>query len=202
MTPSWTLENQLGDFKLILGIDEAGRGALAGPVAVAGVILPPERPELPYRDSKTLSFDRRVELAAHVRSYAVKYAIKLVPASEIDATGILKVVIRASEEIVQELDPEGIITDYLKIKTALPLLAVPKADANSYTVAAASLLAKTARDQYMIELHDRHPEYGFAGHKGYGTAEHLQALQQHGITPEHRKTFKPVSQGSLFDAFS
>ncbi|GGJ31320.1 ribonuclease HII [Deinococcus roseus] len=198
MTPSWTLETQIGDFKLILGIDEAGRGALAGPVAVAGVILPAERIELPYRDSKTLKFDRRMELAEHVKSYAVKYAVKLVPAAEIDSTGILKVVIRASEQILQELQPEAVITDYLKVKTDLPLLAVPKADGNSYTVAAASLLAKTARDQYMIDLHEKHPEYGFAGHKGYGTQEHVQALQKHGVTPEHRKTFAPVAQGLLF----
>ncbi|WP_246130736.1 ribonuclease HII [Deinococcus cellulosilyticus] len=192
------METQIGDFKLILGIDEAGRGALAGPVAVAGAILPAERVVLPYRDSKTLKFERRVELAEHVKSYAVRYAIKLVPAADIDSTGILKVVIRASEEIIQELQPEAVITDYLKVKTGLPLLAVPKADANSYTVAAASLLAKTARDQYMIELHEKHPEYGFAGHKGYGTQEHVQALQKHGVTPEHRKTFAPVAQGLLF----
>ena len=198
MIPSWSLETQIGDFKLILGIDEAGRGALAGPVAVAGAILPPDRVDLPYRDSKTLKFDRRTELAEHVKSYAVKYAIRLVSAAEIDSTGILKVVIKASEEIIQELQPEAVITDYLKVKTTLPLLAVPKADAHSYTVAAASLLAKTARDQYMIELHEQYPEYGFSGHKGYGTQEHVMALQKHGVTPEHRKTFAPVAQGLLF----
>ena len=102
---------------------------------------------------------------------------------------------RASLRALARLEPQpdALVTDYLKLETGLPILAPPRADANSYSVAAASILAKTARDAYMLELHGHYPEYGFAGHKGYGAASHLEALQTFGACSEHRRSFRPVA---------
>jgi ribonuclease HII len=195
--PMWQLEQQhwLEGYLQIVGIDEAGRGALAGPVAVAAVILPPDGEPRAYRDSKTLSHGARVELAEQIKAEAIAYAIELAPSQEIDEFNVLGATHRAALRALSRLEPapDALVTDYLKLKTTLPLLAPPKADSSSYSVAAASILAKTTRDAYMIALHAQHPEYGFDGHKGYGAAKHLQALEQHGAILEHRRSFSPVA---------
>jgi ribonuclease HII len=193
----WSLETQhwANDLKLIAGIDEAGRGALAGPVCVAAVILPPDQKPRFYRDSKTLSPTKRQELALEIKHEALAWAIEFAPASEVDEYNVLQATHRAAARAIMQLNPapDALITDYLKLSTNLPLLAPAKADSSSYSVAAASILAKTARDEYMTTLSQQHPEYGFAAHKGYGSSLHLQALEQHGVILEHRKTFAPIA---------
>jgi ribonuclease HII len=193
----WSLEQRhwLEGWVRVAGIDEAGRGALAGPVAVAAVILPPDGEIRAYRDSKTLTALARADLAERIKTEAVAYAIELASSQEIDEFNVLGATHRAALRALSRLEPapDALVTDYLKLKTRLPLLAPPKADGSSYSVAAASILAKTTRDAYMIALHVKHPEYGFDGHKGYGATKHLEALERHGAMLEHRRSFAPVA---------
>jgi ribonuclease HII len=201
----------------VAGIDEAGRGALAGPVVAAAVVLPPvaDQVEYPFSDSKTLSALRREELELQVRKVALAWGIGWAGVAEIDRFGILKATHLAAARALQQLAvrPEALLTDYLRLEKEWRrflgpnpprpdsqdlLRCPPKADQNSPTVAAASILAKVARDRYMQALERRYPGYGFAQHKGYGTALHLQALTRMGPCEEHRRTFAPVAQAGLF----
>jgi ribonuclease HII len=195
--PMWSLERQhwLEGFTLVAGVDEAGRGALAGPVAVGAVILPRDERPRKYRDSKTLSHAQRERLALEIKSDALSWAVEFASSAEVDEFGVLNATKRAALRAIARLEPrpDALVTDYLKLATDLPTLAPPKADSSSYSVAAASILAKTARDAYMLELHERFPEYGFDGHKGYGAQTHLEALQVHGACLEHRRSFSPVA---------
>ena len=196
IVPGWSLERRLRDqgLKLIAGVDEAGRGAWAGPLAVGVVILPLEERDYPFRDSKTLSSKRRAGYTAQVRECALAWAVEFSSSAEIDRLGVLKATHAAALRAINRLEPfpEALITDYLKLGTPLPYLAPPRADADSFTVAAASLLAKVARDEHMLELDTLYPEYGFAAHKGYGTVIHAAALEKHGPCLEHRRSFAPV----------
>lgn len=201
MSPSpaadWSLERQhwvRGHFR-VAGVDEAGRGAWAGPVTVAAVILPNTGAELPFADSKTLSPAHREELAAEVRCVALAYAVEHAWPDEIEQLNVLGATRAAAVRAIAALQPppQALITDYLRLQTSLPLLAPAHADALSYTVAAASLLAKTERDRLMRELDASYPGYGFAAHKGYGVPTHRAALQELGISNLHRRGFKPVS---------
>ncbi|RIH86056.1 ribonuclease HII [Calidithermus roseus] len=180
------------------GVDEAGRGALAGPVVAAAVILPPGR--YPFRDSKTLSPRQRQRLEAQVRGVALAWGVGLAEPQEIDAVGILRATHLAAERALEQLTPppQALVTDYLCLSTPLPLRAPARADRDSPSVAAASILAKVARDRLMLEFDELYPHYGFARHKGYGTADHLEALAQHGPCPLHRRSFSPVAQARLF----
>jgi ribonuclease HII len=207
--PMWALESRHWNdgWQRIAGIDEAGRGAWAGPVAVAAVILPADRLERPYRDSKTLSPARRERLAQEIKLEAIAWAIEFAPASEVDKFGVLEATKRASLRAIARLEPspDALVTDYLRLETNLPLLAPAKADSNSYSVAAASILAKTARDAIMIAMDLEHPGYGFAKHKGYGAQTHAQALEQLGICDQHRRSFAPIrraleTQPRLFES--
>jgi ribonuclease HII len=193
----WNLERELWaqGFTRVAGVDEAGRGALAGPVAVGAVILPGEAKPRAYRDSKTLSPAQRNRLAIEIQNEAIAWAVEFASSAEVDEYGVLNATKRAALRVIARLEPQpdALVTDYLKLSTDLPFLAPPKADANSYSVAAASILAKTARDAFMTELHERFPAYGFAGHKGYGAATHLAALEEIGACPEHRRSFAPVA---------
>jgi ribonuclease HII len=192
----WALEAQhwQAGWQRIAGIDEAGRGAWAGPVAVAAVILPADRLERPYRDSKTLSAAHRERLAQEIKREANAWAIEFASASEVDQFGVLEATKRASLQAIARLEPsaDALVTDYLRLSTDLPLLAPAKADSNSYSVAAASILAKTARDAIMVAMDFEHPGYGFAQHKGYGAQVHAQALEQLGVCAQHRHSFAPV----------
>lgn len=196
-TGMWMLEATLRarGFRLIAGVDEAGRGALAGPVAVGAVILPVTLEARAYRDSKTLSSAQREALALEVKGDAVAWAVEFTHAGEVDEFGVLNATKRAARRALAGLTPapEALITDYLKLGLPLPELAPAKADSSSYSVAAASILAKTARDAYMTALETTYPHYGFSGHKGYGAASHLAALETHGACPEHRRSFRPVA---------
>ena len=196
IVPGWSLERRLRKqgLALIAGVDEAGRGAWAGPLAVGVVILPLEERTYPFRDSKTLSSKRRAEYAEQVKGCALAWAVEFSSSAEIDELGVLKATHAAALRAIARLEPvpEALITDYLKLTTPLPYLAPPRADADSFTVAAASLLAKVARDAHMLELSALYPQYGFAAHKGYGTGLHAAALEKYGPCPLHRRSFSPV----------
>ncbi|ALW89227.1 ribonuclease HII [Deinococcus actinosclerus] len=196
VTPDWSFEREhwrRGFFR-VAGVDEAGRGAWAGPVTVAAVILPGAAAEYPFRDSKQLSAAQREAYAAQVREVAVSWAVEHAWPDEIDRLNILGATHAAAARALARLDPppQALVTDYLKLRTDLPLTAPPKADALSYSVAAASLLAKTERDRLMLELDAQHPGYGFAGHKGYGAPAHRAALRDLGVSEAHRRSFAPI----------
>ena len=199
--PDWSLERQLWreGVRLVAGIDEAGRGALAGPVVAAAVILPPGA-DYPFRDSKALNAAQRELQADHVIGVALAYAVGVASALEVDAHNVLGATRLAARRAVAALAPAagGLVTDYLKLGTELPEVAVARGDSRSYQIAAASILAKTVRDAHMCSLDDRYPGYGFARHKGYGAPAHLSALDRLGACSEHRTTFAPVAQRALF----
>ncbi|AKH18067.1 MULTISPECIES: ribonuclease HII [Deinococcus] len=196
VTPDWSYEREhwrRGYFR-VAGVDEAGRGAWAGPVTVAAVILPGTAAEYPFRDSKQLSATQREAFAAQVREVAVSWGVEHAWPDEIDRLNILGATHAAAARALARLDPapQALVTDYLKLRTDLPLTAPPRADALSYSVAAASLLAKTERDRLMLELDAQHPGYGFAGHKGYGAPAHRAALRDLGVSEVHRRSFAPI----------
>jgi len=180
---------------LTAGVDEAGRGPLAGSVAAAAVILDPARPIAGLADSKTLSPRRREQLATLIRERALAWHIAYASVAEIDALNILQATFLAMQRAVAGLSvaPELALIDGNRAP-ALPCATrtIVKGDASVAAIAAASILAKTARDAELMRLHERYPEYGFDQHKGYGTALHLARLAQHGPCPEHRRSFAPV----------
>lgn len=198
VTPDWSYERvhwRRGYFR-VAGVDEAGRGAWAGPLTVAAVILPNNLGDLPFRNSKQLRPAEREELAAEVRRVALAYAVEHASAEEIDHLNVLGATHAAAMRAIARLDlrPQALVTDYLKLPTDLPYSAPARADALSYSVAAASLLAKTGRDTLMLELDAEYPGYGFAAHKGYGTSQHRRALAELGVSDVHRRTFAPIAR--------
>ncbi|AFV77130.1 ribonuclease HII [Thermus oshimai JL-2] len=198
MTPAEPLEAPFWQAGLrVAGLDEAGRGAWAGPIVVGAVVLPPGA--YPFRDSKRLSPKHRQRLAEEVERVALAFALGVAEVEEIDRLGVLKATLLAAERALKALPlpPEALVADYLPLKTALPLLAPPRAEDQSPSVAAASILAKVHRDQKMAELDRLYPGYGFARHKGYGTEEHQKALLALGPSPVHRRRFAPVARPPL-----
>lgn len=180
---------------MIVGVDEAGRGPLAGPVFAAAVILHPEHPIAGLADSKTLTAKRRAELAAMICAHALAWAVGRAEVEEIDTINILQASMLAMQRAVQALSclPTLALID----GNRCPVLsckaeAIIKGDATVPAISAASILAKVWRDQEMLVIDEQYPHYGFAKHKGYGTAQHLQALQKLGPSPVHRRSFKPV----------
>ena len=190
------------DLHLVAGIDEVGRGPLAGPVVAGAVILPREG-ATPWiaalRDSKLLPFHRREQLAACIRAGAIAYAVGAVPASRIDEVGIARAAREAMRSAVSRLipAPQALLIDaFLLPEVTLPQLPVVHGDALSSAVAAASIIAKVVRDRAMVGFHTRYPGYGFDHNRGYGTREHLEALQRLGPSPIHRRSFAPVRGGA------
>ncbi|MGB8509085.1 MAG: ribonuclease HII [Pyrinomonadaceae bacterium] len=182
--------------RLIAGVDEVGRGALAGPVVAAAVILNPDAP-LPegLDDSKKLTALQRERIADELRASAVCYAVGLITPAEIDRTNILIATRRAMVEAVGKLNPcaDFLLIDALQLKDcAHPQQAIIGGDAISASIAAASVIAKTYRDKLMRDYEDIYPHYGFARHVGYGTRLHLEALRTHGACPIHRRSFRGV----------
>ena len=180
---------------LICGVDEAGRGPLAGPVYAAAVILDERHPIAGLADSKKLSEKKREKLAVEIRQHALAWAIGCAEVGEIDRINILQASLLAMKRAVESLRliPAQVLVDGLHCPAlAMPAQAIVKGDGSVAQISAASILAKTARDAAMIELHLRYPQYGFDRHKGYGTADHLAALRQHGASPVHRVSFAPV----------
>ncbi len=185
---------------LIAGVDEAGRGPLAGPVFAAAVILDPARPIAGLRDSKLLSAPRRERLAVEIRAQATAWAIASADVAEIDALNILQATLLAMRRAVLALAvaPQQALIDGNHCPSlSCPARAVVGGDRDVAAISAASILAKTARDALLVELDARYPLYGFARNKGYGTAAHLAALLRHGPCPIHRRSFAPVAQARL-----
>ena len=192
-------------YHLIAGVDEAGRGPLAGPVAAAAVILPPTltggEPWLgAIDDSKRLTEKRRTEAAKLVHENALAWAVELISPEIIDHIGIGQAVIRAMLAAVDRLRPapHALLMDWVPIKECpLPHQTVVKGDAKSLSIAAASILAKVARDELMVRAEGCYPGYGFARHKGYATRAHLHSLSELGPSPIHRRSFSPLRQERL-----
>lgn len=199
--PSWTLERTLWQRGLmaVAGVDEAGRGALAGPVVAAVVLLRAGR-DYPYRDSKTVPPPRRALLAERLKSEAIAFACGYATAAVVDEVNVLEATKRAARAAVaavaQQID--GLVTDYLVLGCGVPEVAVAKADALSYQVAAASILAKHTRDCLLQTYEDEYPGYGFGRHFGYGVPQHLDALRRLGPCAVHRRSFGPVTRVGLF----
>ena len=180
---------------LTCGVDEAGRGPLAGPVVAAAVILPPNTPLSGLNDSKKLSPRQRERLAAEIRATALAWAVAEASAAEIDAWNILRSTLRAMARAVAALPltPDEVLVDGNQAPALeVPVRTIIGGDALEPAIMAASILAKTHRDARLVALEARHPGYGFARHKGYGTAAHLAALARLGPCPEHRRSFAPV----------
>ena len=185
----------------IAGFDEAGRGPLAGPVATAGVVLPLTYHNDAINDSKKLTDKERRKLFVEIKEVALAYYVDLVDVETIDRMNILEADRFGMEiclrNILAKTRVDYIITDYMALHTKIPLLSIHKGDATSACVAAASILAKVTRDDYMIQLDKKYPEYGFAKNKGYGTKAHLAALKEHGyIKGVHRTSFEPIKSMS------
>ena len=184
-----------GTGKFVAGVDEAGRGPLAGPVVAAAVILDPAVPIRGLDDSKRLSPRRRVDLDIEIRERAVSYAVARADVEVIDAIDILQATMQAMREAVGRLDPapRQVLVDGNRCPDLpCPVRAVVGGDATIAAISAASILAKVARDREMIEMDRRYPGYGFARHKGYGTRAHRDALLRFGPSPIHRLSFAPV----------
>lgn len=182
---------------LICGVDEAGRGPLAGPVSAAAVILDPDYPIAGLADSKVLSAQQRERLAIIIRERAIAWAVAYADVGEIDQLNILQASLLAMRRAVLALtiQPQQVLVDGLYCpRTGIPSQAIVKGDSTVAAISAASILAKTARDELMVELHEVYPHYGFADHKGYPTAVHLAALREHGVSVMHRKSFRPVRE--------
>ena len=176
---------------LIGGMDEAGRGPLAGPVVAAAVIMPSDNPIEGVNDSKQLSEKKRERLYDEIIARAIDYKISAVSEKVIDEINILNATKRAMAECVEgfAISPHVVLVDAVKLSLEVPTVSIIKGDALSYSIAAASILAKVYRDRLMLAYDEQYPEYGFARHKGYGTREHIEALRKYGPCPIHRRTF-------------
>ncbi len=194
-------------FRCIAGIDEVGRGALAGPVVAAAVVLPPPA-QLPpgmwaIDDSKQVPPARREQLCGLICDVALATGVGHVSAADIDHMGIAAATRQAMQQAVMAIQRRGhhvdfLLIDFLTLSLPLPQKGIVKGDRHSLSIAAASIVAKVTRDRLMVELADTYPGYGFAQHKGYGTAAHRQALEQLGPCAEHRRSFSPISQPPLW----
>ncbi len=182
--------------EVICGADEAGRGPIAGPVYAAAVVLDPDNPVEGLKDSKKLSEKQRDALAPEIKQKAKAWAIASCTTEEIDQLNILWASMLAMKRAIEALPVKPTIALIDGNRTpkglAMPAEAIVKGDDKVPEISAASILAKTARDAVMMELHAQHPEYGFDRHKGYPTAYHLQQLEKHGVSPVHRRSYAPV----------
>lgn len=206
MDNEFTLWNE--GYRRIIGIDEAGRGAWAGPVAAGAVCLPLEDPQLlvkleGVRDSKEMTPRQRERLVENIKTTAITWGVGCASNDEIDQMGIVPATCLAMERALYDAQnrgagfaPDFILTDSIKWpllqKMQIPFKSMVKGDKLSLSIAAASVIAKVWRDSYMRELDPQYPQYAFGQHKGYGTALHLSALRTHKATPLHRKTFAPI----------
>lgn len=194
MIDLWEIEDALKaqNVGVICGVDEAGRGPLAGPVCAAAVILP-DHCEIPgLNDSKKLSDKKRRELFPIIQEKAVAYGIAFASEQEIDEINILQATFLAMKRAIAQLDGKAefaMIDGNRETDFGIPCMTVVKGDSRSASIAAASILAKVTRDQYMIELAEKYPQYGFEVHKGYGTKAHYAALTEYGMCDAHRRSF-------------
>lgn len=186
-------------YSCVAGVDEVGRGCLFGPVFAAAVVLSPDRPVRGLADSKMVDPENRQELAAKIRERAVAFAVGAADVFEIDDVNILQASRLAMKRAVQKLSvtPDFLLIDAITIDLNVPQKPIIKGDAKCQSIAAASILAKVARDEAMRQWDAVFPQYGLARHKGYYTAEHVAAIEQHGPTWLHRYTFAPIAQPTL-----
>lgn len=181
---------------IIAGVDEAGRGPLAGPVVAAAVILDPERPIEGLRDSKKLTAARREELAVLIKENALAWCVADASVEEIETLNILEATMLAMRRAVEGLStpPNLVLVDGNRIpRMNYRVTAIVKGDDKVPAISAASILAKTTRDNWMVEMDRRYPGYGFADHKGYGVPKHIESIRTLGVLPIHRKTFEPIA---------
>ena len=201
--PDWSLETEAyrDGYRWVAGIDEVGRGCLFGPVFAAAVILEPDEPLPGLDDSKRLRPARREELDARIRASAIAFAVRAVDAAIIDALNILQASRLAMKRAAESLDPapDFLLVDAVSIDTGIAQRGVIKGDRMSRSIAAASILAKVARDRCMLAWDALYPEYGLRSHKGPPAKAHLAALREHGCTPQHRRSFRPVARFAGFD---
>jgi len=192
---------QLGWMR-IAGLDEAGRGALFGPVVAAAVILNPKRRIVGLDDSKKLPAERRTELAVRIHEHALAWAVAEIDAQRIDAWNIYQASRQAMTAALQQLSiqPDYLLIDAMQLDVLIEQKSLIKGDARSVSIAAASILAKTHRDACMEKWDAVYPQYGLARHKGYATPDHLVALRQHGPSPLHRHSFAPVRESNCWAA--
>lgn len=199
--PTLEYENQLWEdgFRVVAGLDEAGRGAWAGPVFAAAVVLPSDNRVLNLlngvRDSKCMTPKQREHWRGCIQSASVAWTVGSASHLEIDEIGIVPATCLAMQRAIDQLvyEPNYLLVDYIHIRDcSCPQLSLPKGDCQSLSIAAASVLAKTARDEYMIQLDQQFPGYGFAQHKGYGTAQHRSAVEKLGPCIVHRRSFNPI----------
>ncbi len=201
--PTLCHENDLraAGFRVIAGVDEAGRGPLAGPVCVAAVVLPEDFQHKVLNDSKKLSHAKREQLYEEItQDGRIRWHCVSVEAREIDRINILQATWQGMRAAVLALDPcpDAVLIDGTAVKQyPVHHVALVGGDGLSYSIAAASIIAKVTRDRIMTRLAELHPEYGFEAHKGYGTRRHLEALRRHGPCAQHRRSFAPVAQGEL-----
>lgn len=189
--------NQQSPKQLVAGVDEVGRGPLAGPVIAAAVILDPEQPISGLTDSKKLSEKKRESLALEIKTKALAWSIARAEVEEIDQINILQASLLAMQRAINSLDklPDLCLVDGNKApKVNIPVTTIVKGDLTEPAISAASIIAKVARDNEMVEMDMQFPEYGFAKHKGYPTKAHREAIELHGITPIHRRSFSPVQR--------
>lgn len=190
------LEALIAQYPHLAGVDEAGRGPLAGPVFAAAVILDPAKPIIELADSKKLSAKRRDGLAERIKQDALAWCIASASTEEIDQLNILQATMLAMQRACQQLPlrPDFILIDGNRVPQDLsaPARAVIKGDDQVPAISAASILAKTARDAACLIMHEQYPQYAFDQHKGYGTKQHMALLEEHGPCPEHRRSFAPV----------
>ena len=208
-TAGLSYEHELwaGGYRVIVGIDEAGRGAWAGPVSAGAVCLPLERDDLPQLlegvyDSKQMTARARANLVSHIQSIARAWGVGRAEAHEIDALGIVPATCLAMERalaiVMESVQPDYLLLDSIRWKKlTLAHTALIKGDSLSLSIAAASVLAKVQRDSWMVEYDKLYPAYGFAVHKGYGVAKHHAAIREFGTTPLHRMSFAPMRQREL-----
>lgn len=185
-------EKKYSSYKLIAGIDEAGRGPLAGPVVAGAVILPRECKILYLNDSKKLSALKRNELFDEIKEKAVAYGVGIISPEMIDEINILQATLEAMREAIKNMgiEPNMLLVDALTIpKIPYKQVGIVKGDARSVSIAAASIIAKVTRDRIMEDMDSIYPEYGFASHKGYGSKAHIEAIKKYGPCPIHRRTF-------------
>ena len=191
---TYEFENQahLDGYKVVCGVDEAGRGPLAGPVYAAAVILPDGLEDMGINDSKKMSEKKREQIFDTIVENAVAYGIGFATETEIDEINILNATFLAMKRAVENMgvEPDLVLVDgNRKPGTGYDEITIVKGDAKSISIAAASILAKVSRDRYMRKLAEMHPEYEFEKHKGYGTKLHYEKIEQFGILPDHRKSF-------------
>jgi len=187
-------------FRVIAGLDEAGRGAWAGPVYAAAVVLPADERICDLlsgvTDSKQMTAKARSRWEECIKSASISWAVGSASETEIDEKGIVEATCLAMQRALDQLvyPPEYLLVDYISLHDCrCPQLSLPKGDCQSLGIAAASVLAKTVRDAFMVTLDPLYPEYGFKHHKGYGTVKHQTSLREFGVLPIHRKSFKPIT---------